>query len=249
MPTLPARSFANGAPLHFDVIDLSGRKGKAQTLSAAVHVLILVILLFAIASAPKSGPIYKLGLLGPGAKLLRYLPPADAQSTGRPSLGRNGGSGDQDPRPTRFGNLAPRSSMPLVPPRLNRNEDVPLPAPPAVFDANAPASVATVMHLGLPWMKSDTDSAGPGKGHGIGSGDGDGMGDGSGDGAGAGEDNGPYANVVSPVTCLYCPEPVYTEEARKAKLQGKMLLQVLVDANGKPVRIKILKGLGMGLDE
>jgi len=45
------------------------------------------------------------------------------------------------------------------------------------------------------------------------------------------------------------PEPGYTEEARKAKLQGKLLLEVLVGTDGKAMRIRILKGLGMGLDE
>lgn len=75
------------------------------------------------------------------------------------------------------------------------------------------------------------------------------MGDGRGSGAGDGEGNGPYANVVSPVTCLYCPEPGYTEEARKAKLQGKILLEVLVGPDGTAKRVEIVQGLGMGLDE
>lgn len=242
-------SSANGAPLHLEVIELSARNGGAQTFSAVVHFAILAALLFAIASAPADGPIRKLIPLDPGKSLLAYIPPADAQSTGRPSLGSDGGGGEQDPRPTRFGNLAPQSSMPLAPPRLSRHENESLPAPPAVFDATAPASVATVTHLGLPWMTSDTDSAGPGKGHGFGTGAGDAMGDGNGLGAGAGEDNGPYANVVSPMVCEYCPEPKYTEDARRAKLQGKILLQVLVGADGRPVRIQLLQGLGMGLDE
>jgi periplasmic protein TonB len=245
----PHSSSANGAPLHLEVIHLSARNGGAQTLSAGLHVAILAALLFAIASAPGSGPIRKLIPLDPGKKLLAYIPPADPLFTGRPSLGSQGGGGEQDPRPTRFGNLAPQSSMPLVPPRLIHNENEALPAPPAVFDANAPASVATVTHLGLPWMTSDTDSAGPGKHHGFGSGDDGTMGDGGGPGAGAGEDNEPYANVVSPMVCVYCPEPKYTEEARKAKLQGKILLQVLVGVDGRPVRIQVLQGLGMGLDE
>ncbi|MGB2664784.1 MAG: energy transducer TonB [Candidatus Acidiferrum sp.] len=96
-------------------------------------------------------------------------------------------------------------------------------------------------------MRSDTDSAGPGRGHGFGTGDGNTMGDGN--GAGAGDGDGSYANVASPVTCSYCPEPGYSEEARKAKLQGKILLQVLVGPDGKANRIRILQGLGMGLDE
>jgi protein TonB len=99
-------------------------------------------------------------------------------------------------------------------------------------------------------MNGDTDSAGPGKKHGFGSGDGGTTGDGDGaGGAGDGEGNGPYANVASPVTCLYCPEPLYTEEARTAKVQSKILMQVLVGPDGTAKRIKIVQGLGMGLDE
>jgi protein TonB len=109
--------------------------------------------------------------------------------------------------------------------------------------------VTTVLQLGLPWMNSDTDSAGTGNGHGFGDGNGNTMGDGDSHGAGDGHDHGSYANVASPVACLYCPPPGYTEEARKAKLQGKMTLEVLVGADGKAVRVRILQGLGMGLDE
>jgi protein TonB len=98
-------------------------------------------------------------------------------------------------------------------------------------------------------MTSDTDSAGRGRGHGFGDSDGDTMGDGTGNGAGEGNDNAPYGNFSSSVSCVYCPEPGYTEEARKAKLQGKLLLQVLVGPDGRASRIRILQGLGLGLDE
>ena len=66
---------------------------------------------------------------------------------------------------------------------------------------------------------------------------------------GSGDDASPYANVASQAACLYCPEPPYTEEARKAKLQGTVLLQVLVGADGVAKRIRVQKGLGMGMDE
>jgi periplasmic protein TonB len=124
-----------------------------------------------------------------------------------------------------------------------------LPEPPAVLDPNAPENVSVVTNLGLPWMKTDTDSAGPGKRHGFGSGDGDTMGDGTRNGAGEGDDDGAYANVATQVTCVYCPQPSYTEEARKAKLQGKLLLRVLVGTDGRAQRIQIIQGLGMGLDQ
>ena len=177
-------SAVNAAALHFDFIDLSGRNGGAQTFSAGLHALVLAALLLAVASVPKNGPLDKLIPLDPGKQLQRYLPRLDSPSTGRPSLGSDGSGGGRDKLPTRFGELAPGSSMPLVSPRMNRDEDTALPVPPAIFDPNGPTSVATVTHLGLPWMSADTNSAGPGKGAGFGDGDGDTMGDGNGPGAG-----------------------------------------------------------------
>jgi periplasmic protein TonB len=234
---------ASNAAMRFQLIDFSQRNGRAQGFSAGLHVAILVVLVFAIASAPRQAPRGSVGL---GNKLLPYIPPL--QSTGNPSRGSDGNGGGRDALPARFGRLALGSSIPLAPPRPIHNEQPALPEPPAVFDPNAPASVPVITNLGLPWMTADTDSAGRGRGRGFGEGDRDSMGDGNGKGAGEG-DGGPYANVISPVICLYCPQPGYTEEARKAKLQGKLLLQVLVGADGRAARIRILQGLGMGLDE
>jgi TonB family protein len=44
-------------------------------------------------------------------------------------------------------------------------------------------------------------------------------------------------------------EPEYSEEARKAKYQGVVLLYVEVDPSGKAVNIRVLHSLGLGLDE
>jgi len=139
--------------------------------------------------------------------------------------------------------------MPLVPPRLPHSERIDLPVPPAVFDANAPSSVQVVTGLGLPWANKDTNSAGADGGHGIGDRQGDNMGDDDGDKAGAGGPGRNFANVVSQAACLHCPEPPYTDEARKAKLQGNVTLRVLIGADGRATRIQLVKGLGLGLDE
>jgi periplasmic protein TonB len=241
-------SSANGAPLHFQNINFSNRNGKAQSVSAGVHIALLALLLFAAFSVSNPGAPRDATLLGPSRTILPYIL-ARPDITGKPSLGKEGGGGEREDKPTRAANLAPFSPMPLAPPRLNRNENPELPAPPAVLDPNAPASVSSVTNLGLPWMKSDTDSAGPGNSHGFGNGDGNSMGDGSRNGAGEGEDEGAYANVATQVTCVYCPQPSYTDEARKMKLQGKLLLRVLVGTDGRAQRIQIIQGLGMGLDE
>jgi periplasmic protein TonB len=240
-------SSANGAPLHFDDIDFSARNGKAQSFSAGIHIAILTTLLFAAVSVRNPRQPHDATILGSGKTLLPYIP-FRSDATGKPSLGKGSG-GEQDDQPTRIGNLAPHSSMPLAKPRLNRKEKDVLPEPPAVFDANAAENVSVVTSLGLPWMKSDSDSAGPGNGHGFGKGNGDTMGDGTRNGAGEGGDDLAYENVATQVACIYCPQPSYSEEARKAKLQGKLLLRVLVGTDGRPQRIQIVRGLGMGLDE
>jgi TonB family protein len=48
---------------------------------------------------------------------------------------------------------------------------------------------------------------------------------------------------------IFRPEPEYSEEARKAKWQGGVLLQLTVDENGVPQDIKVIRPLGMGLDQ
>jgi TonB family protein len=239
----------NASPIHYCSIDLSAHKGNAQTASAIFHVAVCCLALVFLSSTPGGKQFLRKIDIGASASILPYLRPVDTNTLGQPGLGRDSGGGENDPRPTRRGNLAPGSSMPLAPPRLPQNRDTELPVPPAVFDPNAPANVRTVTNLGLPWMDKDTDSAGPGSGHGFGSGHGGGMGDGDGDGAGEGEDGSAYANVVSQPVCSYCPDPEYTEEARKGKLQGIVTAQVLIGADGTAKRIRIVRGLGMGLDE
>ncbi len=56
------------------------------------------------------------------------------------------------------------------------------------------------------------------------------------------------SDVSSPV-CIYCPNPKYTEEARKARYEGVTLLGTIVDETGQVVEIHIMRPVGMGLDE
>jgi TonB family protein len=52
-----------------------------------------------------------------------------------------------------------------------------------------------------------------------------------------------------PPTALYAPAAEYSEQARRAKFGGVVLLTVLVTEEGLPTDIKVTKSLGMGLDE
>jgi len=89
-------------------------------------------------------------------------------------------------------------------------------------------------------------SIGSGRDHGIGSEDG-------GSGVGPGPGGGIRAIVgglgVSPPVPLYKVEPEYSEEARKAKFQGTVVLEIVIDERGNPTNFRILNPLGLGLDE
>ena len=59
-------------------------------------------------------------------------------------------------------------------------------------------------------------------------------------------DTGPATTAVE---ITYKPNPVYTDEARKQKLEGEVLLEVMFGANGQLQVIRVARGLGHGLDE
>jgi TonB family protein len=58
----------------------------------------------------------------------------------------------------------------------------------------------------------------------------------------------PGGDVSNPIP-ISKPEPEYSEEARKAKWGGTVLLSLVIDENGKPQDIHVIKPLGLGLDE
>lgn len=59
----------------------------------------------------------------------------------------------------------------------------------------------------------------------------------------------PPRDVTRPVEILSKPRPVYTDEARRLRLEGEVLLEVLFSASGGAHVIRLLRGLGHGLDE
>ena len=52
-----------------------------------------------------------------------------------------------------------------------------------------------------------------------------------------------------PAEITYKPRPLYTEEGRKLKIEGEVLLQVVFTATGQIRVVKVVQGLGHGLDE
>jgi len=101
---------------------------------------------------------------------------------------------------------------------------------------------------------------GTGNGEGLGSGNGSGYGGGNGNGNGNGNgdgDDGPTVKTKTPapvgptegVKILSKPKALYTDAARQANVQGKVVLRVTFTANGSIGAISVISGLGNGLTE
>jgi protein TonB len=248
-PTRGFPSSANSASIHFLKWERSPRVDRAQSASLLTHAAIISAL--AIVAMHPPGPIHD--PVPPGQKISNYFPlPAKLLDSLRghdPSGGSGRGSG-HDLLPATQGNPPPRSSIQLLKPTLPPNRNSELPIPPTILDASAPRILAAVDNIGLPWTPDPNNSSGRGKGHTIGDGPaGDSIGDTPGDGVGQGPTPGFQKPGTTLPSCAYCPDPQYTDEAREAKLQGTVTLQVLVGADGHASQIRIVKGIGLGLDE
>ncbi len=241
-------SSANGTPIHLLRLERSPRGGQAQSISLLMHTTILGALALLTFQPPNQRP----DRLPPGVKISGHFPaPSDLLHSllGRhPSDGSGSGSGHGLLPPTQ-GNLPPPSSIQLLKPTLPENPKPEIPIPPTILDASAPRILMAVDSIGLPWMSERTDSPGNKTGNTIGEGPDGSIGSSPGDQAGRGPTPGFYQTGVTLPKCAYCPDPQYTDEAREAKLQGTVTLQVLVGTDGRASQIHIVKGIGLGLDD
>jgi protein TonB len=98
-------------------------------------------------------------------------------------------------------------------------------------------------------------SQGKGSGSGFGAGLGGGIGAGKGAGAGPGSGGGYGGGLmsvgggVSAPTVIHSVDPEFTPEARQTNFQGSVSIQLIVDSQGNPQNVRVVRHLGMGLDE
>jgi TonB family protein len=214
-------------------------------MSVTIHCAV-VALLFLAGANPKlqqsvQSTLNQFKLIDP------YVPPGPG----------GGGSGDHSPLAASKGRLpriAPRQFTPPL--AVIRNMDPKLPMEPTlVISADVKLPQVDILALGDPNGKNGPPSNGTGKGGGIGDGEGTGVGIGKGPGAGLGEggDTGGgfrgLTGVYTAPVVLFQVEPEFSEDARKAKLQGVVMLYGEVDTNGRLRNIRVTRGLGLGLEE
>jgi periplasmic protein TonB len=169
--------------------------------------------------------------------------------------GGGGGGGEHLKLDASKGALPKRSDMQITPPTTHiENPDPKLAVASTVIMPPIPTPQLPV--LGDPksaqtMMASNGTGGGAGIGSGSGTGVGIGYGPGVGDGRGGGIGGGYYkvGGGVSAPNVIFSPDPEFSEEARKAKYQGTVIVRIVIGPDGRVRDAHIQRSLGMGLDE
>lgn len=178
------------------------------------------------------------------------------QPTPKPMGGGGGGGTHTVVEPTR-GHLPKMEKNPVTPPQILVVDHPKLAVQPAVKMPQAVRIPDSKMpNLGVPQsMQVAVASQGVGSGSGFGQGSGGGIGAGSGNGVGIGSGGGYGGGVmsvgggVSAPQLIHSVDPEFTDQARRANLQGIVSIQLIVDSRGNPQNIHVVRHLGMGLDQ
>ena len=159
-----------------------------------------------------------------------------------------GGGGSNDHAPVAKGQLPKFAPVQITPPKIPVEAKIPMPDPAIEAVTNLKMDNPNMPNLGMPNSKSLSTSLGAGKGTGMGDGNGPGLGNGRGGNWGGGDVKNVGGGITEPVVITQV-EPEFSEEARRAKYPGDVIVSLIVDANGMPQNVHVLHGVGMGLDE
>jgi TonB family protein len=175
--------------------------------------------------------------------------------------GGGGGGGNQSPEPVKKVELKGKEKITVPvekPPAMEQPKDKPPENPiqnltiPAQTLASADLAQAGAME-GIP----TSDSLGLGRGAGAGTGQGTGIGSGRGSGLGEGWGGGAGGGAFRPGNGVETPrllkevKPQYTAQAMRAKIQGEVLLECIVQPDGSVGKISVVRSLdsAFGLDQ
>ena len=220
-------------------------------ISSSVNLLILLALLFfgvrKIIEATQKPQVTPIDITDFDVK----APKADS------AAGGGGGGGAHDIVDPIKGHLPPRIKDPITPPQIPVLDKPKLAIPSAIDvqpnitlpdNPNLPnIGVKSSANVILLSNGSGDNGMGSGSGGGLGSGNGNGYGPGTGGNTGGGLYH--VGGGVSAPVPLNSVEAEFSDEARRAKYQGVCLISLIVDKDGNPQTPRVVRTLGMGLDE
>jgi periplasmic protein TonB len=213
---------------------------RATAASFAIYALLILLIAWMIHKKVQFAAPQK-------AELLTQLTPPPPMAPAKDVMG--GGGGQRGPTPVTKGQLPKFADTQITPPKAPPLEQpkIRMPDPTIEVQKDLKMANAAMPNLGMPNSPLPGVSMGNGSGTGIGSGNGSGLGPGSGGNYGGGPKR--IGGGVSAPQLLYSPDPEFSEEARKAKFMGIVTVNLWVDEKGNPQHVRVLRGVGMGLDE
>jgi periplasmic protein TonB len=172
------------------------------------------------------------------------------------AMSGGGGGGNHELVDVSKGRLPKFDKVQITPPQKILLDKPELPVPATVVMPDIKMPDANMPNLGIPHsnqvaLASQGQGSGSGFGNDAGGGLGSGFGNGIGPGSGGGTGGGIYhpGGGVSAPQVIFAPDPEFSDEARRAKYQGICVVTLIVDAQGNPQHVRVVRPLGMGLDE
>ena len=215
------------------------RDPKSTAVAVVLHILVIGLIAWMLAKHVAMGTkavttLVPVDLLTP--------PPAPPKAN---AMG--GGGGQRGPTPVTKGTPPKFSEQQIVPPKAPPLEEPKIKMQPTIEVQKDVKMASSLPQIGVANSPIVGMSMGNGSGTGLGSGNGSGLGPGSGGNTGGGPRR--IGGGVSAPQVIFQVEPEFSEEARKAKVAGNVLVNLWVDTNGNPSHVRVIRGVGMGLDE
>jgi protein TonB len=160
-----------------------------------------------------------------------------------------GGGGQRGPMPVAKGQLPKFADQQITPPEAPPMQQPKIRMPEPTIEVQKDLKMAdnNLPNLGMPNSPLLGSSMGNGAGSGLGSGNGSGLGPGAGGNYGGGLHH--VGGGVSAPKVIFKVEPEFSEEARKAKFMGVVTVNLIVDTAGRAQNVRVIRGVGMGLDQ
>jgi periplasmic protein TonB len=237
------------------VSHLPGRRYSAAATSLVTHTLVLSMVILAATSIRQRATASQ-WRIAPAQNGFEHLVFIAHESAAPVAGGGGGGDGQSAPIPRAEAPGADPMTLRIARPVSMQGPDDIIPSLPALVLDAKPLASGREEQLGLPTGGvSIGASLGPGTGGGVGEGIGTGIGPGRGpgldDGSGGGIGGRAYrvGGSVTPPRVILQVKPTYTNRAMLARIEGSVMLELIVRANGIPTNIRVTRSLDPdGLD-
>lgn len=214
------------------------RDPTSTAIAILLHGVVILLVIFLVAKKVKfAAPVKAVQVTD---VTIPPMAPMKAKAMG-------GGGGQRGPTPVTKGTPPKFAEQQIVPPKAPPLEPPKINIPPTIEVQKDVKMASSLPQIGVANSPLVGMSMGNGRGTGLGSGTGSGLGPGSGGNTGGGPRR--IGGGVSAPVVIYSVEPEFSEEARKAKVAGNVLVSLWIDTKGNPSHVRVIRGIGMGLDD